>query len=66
MCTFEAKESLMDDEPNTGGEPETLARCDRCGQVYPAQRTGTGALRPIGTAGSCGCGNDSFAPVSDD
>lgn len=51
----------MTENPDTGGEPVTLGRCTECWQVYPAQLSGDG-LRPIGTDGTCNCGNDEFEP----
>lgn len=54
-----------EDEPSSGGEPSRLGTCTDCGRVYPLQ-AGAGTLRPIGTDGSCRCGNDEFEPLSDD
>lgn len=50
----------MGREPNSGGDPEGLGKCTACGDVYPVQRTADGELRPIGTGGTCGCGNAEF------
>lgn len=44
----------------TGGAPETAAMCSACGNVYPVQETDEGDLRPVGTDGTCECGNDEF------
>jgi len=46
--------------PKSGGDPTGVARCSACGNVYPAQELGSGHCRPIGTDGSCACGNEEF------
>jgi predicted nucleic acid-binding Zn-ribbon protein len=46
-----------------GGEPQTVAQCTACGRVYPAQAD-DGRLRPIGTEGTCECGNDEFVQMT--
>ncbi|QLG61329.1 hypothetical protein [Halorarum salinum] len=50
----------MGGDPNSGGDPDDLARCTDCGHVYPVQRLDDGTLRPIGIEGVCRCGNDEF------
>lgn len=50
----------MGDEPEVGGLPETFGKCTECGTIYPVQRTEDGELRPVGTDGTCSCGNDEF------
>lgn len=51
--------------PDSGGDPQLLGQCTACGEVYPVQRDERGALRPIGVAGGCSCGNDEFDPCAD-
>ncbi len=53
----------MEDGPASGGEPQTFGRCTACGTVYAVQRTKEGNIRPVGTDGSCGCGNEQFEPL---
>jgi len=55
----------MGEGEHSGGAPQTLGRCNECGNVYPVQTTASGELRAIGTGGDCECGNDSFEPVSE-
>lgn len=50
----------MDNEPDPGGTPETFGKCTECGAIYPAQKAENGGLRPVGTDGSCRCGNTEF------
>lgn len=50
----------------TGGEPQTVARCTNCGNVYPVQETSNGTLRPVGTGGACECGNTEFEVATDE
>lgn len=50
----------MCEDPVSGGDPDALGQCTRCGRIYPVQRREDGALRPIGIDGSCRCGNDEF------
>ena len=52
----------VQDGPDSGGKPETIARCTACGSTYAAQYE-DGELRPIGTDGTCECGNDTFQRV---
>lgn len=54
----------MGEQPKSGGDPQLLARCAECGNIYPAQATGSGEFRPIGTEGECDCGNTEFELVS--
>lgn len=54
-----------EDEPSTGGEPTLLGICTNCGRAYPIQ-TDADRFRPIGTDGSCRCGNDEFEALPDD
>lgn len=49
---------------STGGQPDTAGLCTNCGAVYPVTDD-SGRLRPIGTEGSCRCGNDEFEAVTD-
>ncbi len=49
--------------PAKGGDPDVFARCADCGKIYPAQETTNGSYRPIGTDGSCNCGNEEFRPA---
>ena len=37
-----------------------LGECTECGNMYPAQKTEDGDLRPVGTDGTCTCGNEKF------
>ena len=50
----------MGNEPDAGGMPETFGKCTDCGTIYPVQATEDGELRPVGTDGTCSCGNDEF------
>ena len=54
----------MDEEPKSGGDPQTFGVCTECGEVYPLQRGSDGEHRPIGTEGECKCGNEEFSRVS--
>ncbi|WP_435100888.1 hypothetical protein [Halarchaeum sp. P4] len=49
----------MADTPDSGGEPQRVGRCTSCGRVFPVQVDGD-AARPIGTDGTCVCGNATF------
>ena len=49
------------EKPESGGEPQTFGQCTECGTVYPAQIAPSGEVRPVGTDGTCHCGNDEFA-----
>jgi hypothetical protein len=53
----------MGREPEVGGDPQTFGQCTECGAIYPVQRTENGELRPVGTDGTCNCGNDEFDSV---
>lgn len=53
---------MMGRKTETGGEPETFGRCTECGTIYPIQATEGDGLRPVGTDGTCDCGNDEFEP----
>ncbi|SIR32798.1 hypothetical protein SAMN05421858_2271 [Haladaptatus litoreus] len=50
--------------PENGGEPTVIAKCTECGDIYPAQEATDGNYRPIGTNGSCNCGNRDFEPAT--
>lgn len=52
----------MGNEFGSGGEPETFGQCTECGAIYPAQNPTDDTLRPVGTDGTCDCGNDEFEP----
>lgn len=52
----------MRGDPDKGGEPEMVGQCTACGHVYPMQWDEKGKLRPIGTDGTCDCGNGEFEP----
>ena len=54
---------MVEEGPRSGGDPQGRARCTECRKVYPVQRTGDDRLRPIGTGGSCDCGNAEFERV---
>lgn len=54
--------SNSQDEPDSGGEPEGIGRCTSCGNTYAIQDE-NGTARPIGTDGTCDCGNDEFETV---
>lgn len=56
----------MDGGPEGGGEPEAIGRCTECGTIFPVQETDDGNLRPVGTDGTCTCGNATFEPRSGD
>lgn len=51
---------MTDKEPKNGGEPTLFARCTDCGEIYPAQEAENEDYRPVGTDGSCKCGNEEF------
>lgn len=47
-----------------GVDPEELALCSECGEVYVGAETADGDLHAAGTDGSCeNCGNDEFLIV---
>lgn len=50
----------IEENPSTGGKPQTIGRCTECEAIYLVQTEKDDDLRPIGTDGSCGCGNDEF------
>ncbi|QLG60845.1 hypothetical protein [Halorarum salinum] len=50
----------MGEDLQSGGEPEFLGQCSDCGHVYTIQELEDGELRPVGTDGTCTCGNDGF------
>ena len=60
----EEARSTREEGPSTGGEPQTFGRCTECETVYLVQLTDDGGARPIGTDGSCACGNDEFVSGS--
>jgi len=37
--------------------------CTNCGKAYPGQELEKESYRPIGTDGTCSCGNVKFKPV---
>ena len=51
---------MAEEGPRSGGDPQGLARCTECRKIYPVQQGEADRHRPIGTGGSCGCGNDEF------
>ena len=53
------------ESPRSGGDPQTIGYCTECRTIYPVQTTPDGSLRPVGTDGTCTCGNDEFEPRSD-
>lgn len=58
--------SVSDDSPVHGGEPQKIAKCADCGEIYPAQMSSGDGLRPVGLEdGSCVCGNSEFRPFID-
>ncbi|MFB6220678.1 MAG: hypothetical protein ABEH90_04495 [Halolamina sp.] len=58
--------SVSNDSPTHGGEPQKIAKCTDCGEIYPAQMTAEDGLRPVGLEdGSCVCGNTEFQPFID-
>lgn len=54
-----------DPETETGGEPDGFGRCTECADVYPVVETDEG-WHPIGTDGTCRCGNAVFTPLEAD
>ncbi|MGB9965535.1 hypothetical protein [Halobacterium hubeiense] len=56
---------MADDGSETGGTPDVIVGCTVCESTYPAQCAGSG-FRPIGTDGTCDCGNDEFRPLEGD
>ncbi|MCD2201433.1 MULTISPECIES: hypothetical protein [unclassified Halobacterium] len=56
---------MADDGSDTGGSPDVIVGCTDCSSTYPAQQAGDG-YRPIGTDGTCDCGNDEFEPIDAD
>ena len=55
--------AVRGEKPSTGGEPEQLAKCTECGELYLAQVSAENNLRPIGVdKGTCACGNAEFLP----
>ena len=57
--------TMADDGSDTGGSPDVIVGCTDCNSTYPAQLAGDG-YRPIGTDGTCDCGNDEFEPINGD
>ena len=55
----------MANNPSTGGTPEAFGKCTECGAIYPVQSNENGEYRPVGTDGTCDCGNDRFESVSE-
>lgn len=53
------------DDVDTGGEPEAIAQCTECGEIYPVQETDDSSLRPVGIEGACECGNTTFEALPD-
>ncbi|MFC7141633.1 hypothetical protein ACFQMA_17570 [Halosimplex aquaticum] len=60
-------------EAETGGdrngtdavdEEALVGECTECGQVYSLQMGADGAVVPLGTDGTCQCGNDEFEPLT--
>lgn len=48
-------------QPDGGsGNPQTFGKCTECGHIFVAERTKNGGLYPIGTDGTCSCGNTEF------
>ncbi|WP_436923002.1 hypothetical protein [Halosimplex amylolyticum] len=41
-----------------------VGECTECGQVYSLQTGADGSVVPLGTDGTCQCGNDEFEPLS--
>lgn len=56
---------MVDEDPSSGEDPYGLGRCTECGRVYTVRWAEDDRLRPIGTSGSCRCGNAEFEPYSD-
>ncbi|NHN46934.1 hypothetical protein G9464_04900 [Halostella sp. JP-L12] len=54
------------EDPGSGGEPQTFGQCTECGTIYPVQTVRNGELRPVGTDGTCSCGNDEFASPTEE
>ncbi len=48
---------------HNGNDPTVFARCTDCANIYPAQEKTNGNFRPVGTDGSCNCGNAEFELV---
>ncbi len=44
----------------------TVGQCTVCGKVYPIEKTATNEVRPIGTDGTCLCGNSNFTVPSEE
>jgi hypothetical protein len=51
----------MSEGDEAGGQPTKLGECAECGQTYPIHRTDEG-WHPVGTDGTCACGNDEIVP----
>ncbi len=49
-----------------GMNPEALGQCTKCGKLYPVLKTEREELHPVGTDGSCKCGNTDFALPSEE
>lgn len=52
----------MENESERGESPDTFGKCTECGRIYTAQKSKNGTLQPVGTDGSCECGNTEFEP----
>lgn len=55
--------SGMSDGRDSGGVPTKLGACTDCGATYPIHGK-EDTWHPIGTDGTCTCGNDEFAPFN--
>ena len=58
----ETERTRRTEDPRSGGDPQTVGHCTECGTIYPVQRTQNGSYRPIGTDGTCTCGNAELEP----
>lgn len=56
---------MGEEERTSGGDPEGFGMCTGCQNVYTVQQTTENQLRPMGTNGTCECGNTEFVPYTD-
>jgi len=56
--------AVAEEEPETGGDAQHIAKCADCGEVYPTQSSPEHDLRPVGLEdGTCVCGGADFRPL---
>lgn len=54
---------MAEEKPDSGGNPEALAKCSDCGEVYPVRWSEEKELQVVGTGGTCQCGSTEFEAI---